>query len=157
MRRELIFDSGISQPDNQFHAVSLVKARTVAISFPFFCRRPWPQARLPLPSPSVILLALLDNFRLGRSRAFSSHSFRSRHNFFLHRGDVDHGLALVGNELDLVALRQIGNTNHFAEDQFTDIGFDRRWECLPASTRFRLRAESAPECRPAASRRQLRP
>src|SRR5271165_7024455 len=62
-----------------------------------------------------LLLALLDDFGLCRSRRACRYSVGSDHHFFLHRGDVRHRLILVGDELDLARVRQVGDAQHLAE------------------------------------------
>ena len=63
-------------------------------------------------------------FRLSRSRRFRRRRVRSGHHFFLHRRNVRHGLVLVRNELDLVRVRQLRNTQHLAKRQVADVGID---------------------------------
>src|SRR6185369_17954612 len=72
-----------------------------------------------------LLLALLDNFGLSRSsRRFASHCLCRRRDFFLNRDDVRHGLVFVGEESQLRAVRQVGNTHDFAKHELTDIRID---------------------------------
>src|ERR1051325_10603031 len=73
-----------------------------------------------------VLFALLNDFRLSwSSGSIRSNSFRSRNLFFFHGGHVNDGLVLIGNELDLVVMRQIRNADHFVERQLSDINFNR--------------------------------
>src|SRR5580704_17518477 len=71
-----------------------------------------------------LLLALLDDFGFGRSSRVRRRRVRSRHHFFLHRGDVRHGLVRIGNEFNLVRVRQLRDAQHLAEGEKADVGVD---------------------------------
>src|SRR6266446_3318016 len=59
-----------------------------------------------------LLLAFLDDLRLGRSGS----SLRSRNFFFLDRGNVRDSLIRISKKSKLLAVGQIGHTQHSAED-----------------------------------------
>ena len=103
VRCELVFDARIAEPDDQFHAAYFFFSDFSAFS-----------AFSPLAFGSFalgFLLALLDDFGLGSGRLGLGSFDRSGRNDFLHRRDVGNRLVLVGDELDLVAVRQVGNPN----------------------------------------------
>src|ERR1700739_2690912 len=111
MRRELIFDPWIAKPDDQLHATipyhvgtaasAVQPARSAATTrgptMGLFLLLLLSLLRLLCRSRALgslflgLLLALLDNFGLGRSnRRFRCRGFRGRPHFFLSRGHGGH-------------------------------------------------------------------
>src|SRR5690348_1137080 len=86
-----------------------------------------------------LLLALLNNFGLGgSSSSFGRGHFRSRRHFFLHGNDVRHRLIGVAEELEVAAVLQVGDTQHFAEHQLSNISFDGTGNVFRQALQFDL-------------------
>src|SRR5215831_3307981 len=136
MRRELIFDSGIAETHNQFHATIPTRPKRTCgdgrLARPPSEARPLAAGKELLlllllsllrcslgPFFLSLLLTLLDDFGLSRSSRRFRRRFRRDRNFFLHRGHVRDRLILISEELDLLQVRQIRNAQHLAERQVT--------------------------------------
>src|SRR5438128_10988136 len=66
-----------------------------------------------------LLLAFLDDLRLGRSgSSLSSSNFRSRNFFFLYSGNVRDSLIRIDKKWKLLAVGEIGHTHTSLEDYF---------------------------------------
>src|SRR5260370_1561406 len=71
-----------------------------------------------------LLLALLNNFRFSRSCRRLRHHLRSRNHFFLHRGHVRDHLVLIGQELQLLVVREVFHAHFDAEHKVADVHVD---------------------------------
>src|SRR3982074_2964854 len=126
MRRKLILDTGIAQTDDQFHATIPVHVErhhvgTAAPGCPPSAARLFSPEKLLLllllrllsllrwgrgAFLIGLLLALLDNFRLGWScPCFRRNRFGSSDLFFLHRRHVGYRLVSIRQELQLLRMR----------------------------------------------------
>src|SRR5690242_4833533 len=95
--------------------------------------------RSPAPARLLLLLSLLNNFGLGgSSSSFGRGHFRSRRHFFLHGNDVRHRLIGVAEELEVAAVLQVGDTQHFAEHQLSNISFDGTGNVFRQALQFDL-------------------
>src|ERR1700733_11566702 len=119
VRRELVFDSRIAETDDQQHARSFGYTRTLFRSRQSLLLRALLRGR---SSIRRVRLTLLHHLGLGRGR--SSKSIDRRRRFFLDRDHVTHGRIFVAQELQLVAMRQIGNAQHIAKREVRDIDDD---------------------------------
>src|SRR6185437_15469635 len=69
-----------------------------------------------------LLLAFLDDFRLGGSGSHFGASFSRRlRDRFFHGSDVRNRLVWVRNELHFTVVRQIGDAQHLSKDEMADL------------------------------------
>ncbi len=115
VRCELVFDARIAEPDDQFHAAYFFFS-----DFSAFSAFSPPAGSFALG----FLLALLDDFGLGSGRSSLGSLDRSRLHNFLDRRNVGNRLIRVGDELDLVAVRQVGDAHRLSEHQLAHIAVD---------------------------------
>src|SRR5581483_3368152 len=144
--RELVFDSRIAQANDQFHEYWLLApgSQLVVTSRRRRGREPCDRAGTDLPTTNNqplflflllrlvgssflaalflgLLLALLDDLGFGgRGRGLGSHRFGGRRDFFLDRNNVGYRLIGIGENLQLLVVRKIGNAQDLSENQVRD-------------------------------------